>query len=48
MEKLRLADRKEKVIKNGGEHSKVVPDDAKKLVRNSSKKRRNSKQGRFS
>ena len=48
VEKLRLAERKEKVINNVDEHSKVVPEDDKKMVRNLSKSRRNSKQGRFS
>ena len=48
MEKLQLAERKEEVVKDGAEHSKVAADDEKKLVRNLSKKRRNSKQGKLS
>jgi hypothetical protein len=48
MEKLQLVERKDRVIKEGAEHSKVAADDGKKLVRNLSKKRRNSKQGKFS
>ena len=47
MEKLQLAERKEEAIKEGAEHSKVANDDEKKLVRKLSKKRRNSKQGKF-
>ena len=48
MEKLQLAERKEEVTKERVENSKEVAADEKKLVRKLSKKRRNSKQGKFS
>ena len=44
MEKLQLAERKEEVIKEVAEHSKVANEDGKKLLRKLSK---NSKQGKF-
>ena len=44
MEKLQIAERKDEVIKEGAEHSKVTATDGEKLVRKLSKKRRNSKQ----
>ena len=47
MEKLQLAERKEEEIKEVAEHSKVANEDGKKLLRKLSKKRRNSKQGKF-
>ena len=48
MKKLQIAEKKEEVIKDRTDHYKVVPDDEKKLLRNLSKKRRNSNQGKFS
>ena len=48
MEKLQIAERKQEVIKERVERSKVAATDETKLVRNLSKKRRNSKQGKFS
>ena len=48
MEKLQLAERKEEVTKESVENSKEEAADEKKLVRKLSKKRRNSKQGKFS